>query len=101
MSELYGPEVGYQRITATGQIGDVGKAIALYGYVFKSSGSAGNPTFSNGKASSKTDVFDATGTANATTVVSLGAAVTFPDGLYITVDGNTAYVVAIYRQVLT
>lgn len=96
-----GPEVGYQRITSSGVIGDANKPIALYGYIFKSGGTAGNPTFSNGNSTTNTVVFDATGTISSTIVQPLPAAITFPLGLYITVDTNTTYIVAIYRQVLS
>lgn len=94
-------EVGYQRLSASGVIGDSGKPIALYGIIFKSGGTAGNPTFANGTAASNTAVFDLTGTINQTTVASLSGGIVFPLGLNVTVDGNTSYVVCYYRQILS
>lgn len=85
----FGPEVGYKVTTATSAIiGDSGKAQALYGYAFKSDGTAGVVTFFDGTSGSGTAVFDDTGTASATKVVPFSAAVVFSNGLFVSFDSH-------------
>ena len=103
MISLYGPEVGKNVSVASGVIGTSGKPQALYGYAFKSSANAGTIAFFDGTSSvsPSTIVFDDTGTINVTKVVPLKAAVVFPTGLYVSLDGNIDRVTCFVRQVRT
>lgn len=96
-------EYSYARIATntSASVGDAGMPIALYGYVIKSAGTAGNVSFLNGVSGSATAVFDNTGVINNSVVQPLPAAIVFPKGLYVTTDANVSYAVIIYRQVLT
>jgi hypothetical protein len=99
----YGPEVGIVVLTASGIIGDSGKPQALYGYAFKSGGTAGVITWFNGTSSvsPSTVAFDHTGLISSTIVQPLNGGFVFPLGLYASLDGNVTRVTAFVRQVRT
>lgn len=97
----YGPEVGLQVLTASGIIGDSGKPQALYGYAFKSGGTAGTLTWFNGTSSLGTAVFDHTGLINSTVIQPLNGGWMFPSGLFASTDGNITRISAFIRQART
>lgn len=96
-----GPEVGIQVLTASGIIGDSGKPQALYGYAFKSGGTAGVITFFNGTSSLGTAFFDHTGLISSTVIQPLNGGWVFPNGLFASTDGNVTRITAFFRQTRT
>lgn len=96
-----GPEIGVLVLTASGVIGDSGKPQALYGYAFKSGGTAGVITFFNGTSSLGTAFWDHTGLISSTVLQPLNGAVVFPNGCYASLDGNVSRVTAFVRQTRT
>lgn len=101
MMIMSGPEVGLQVLTASGIIGDSGKPQALYGYAFKSDGTAGVITWFNGTSSLGTAVFDHTGLISSTVVQPLNGGWVFPNGLFASTDGHVTRIAAFVRQVRT
>lgn len=97
----FGPEVSYKKLTASGSIGDSGKAQALYAYSFKSDGTAGVLSWFDGTSSLGTFVYDHTGTINTTVFNGPSVGEVFPSGLYASFDGHVTQVTAWIRQVLT
>lgn len=97
----YGPEVGLVILTASGVVGDSGKPQALYGYAFKSGGTAGVITWFNGTSSLGSVVFDHTGLINSTIVQPLNGGWVFPSGCFASTDGNVSRIAAFVRQVRT
>lgn len=94
-----GPEVGRVVITTSGVVGDSGKPQALYGYAFKSSGTAGVLSLFNGTSSLGSIVWDDTGIISTTKVVPLGAGIVFSSGLAASFDGNVTKATFFVRQV--
>jgi len=99
----FGPEIGYKVTTATSAIiGDSGKPQALYGYAFKSDGTAGVITFFDGTSGTGTAVFDDTGTVSATKIVPLAAGIVFTNGLFVSFDSHvTPRATFFVRQVIS
>lgn len=100
---IEGPEPGYKILAASGVVGDSGKPQAVYGYAFKSGGTAGVVTFFNGStgAAPSTAVFDDSGIISLSKVVGLGAGIVFPSGVYASFDGNVTTLTVFCRQVRT
>ncbi len=96
-----GPEVGYKVLTASGVVGDSAKPQALYGYGFKSDGTAGQLVLFDGTSSLGTVVMDQTGIISSTVYNNLGCGVVFPIGLYASFDSHVTRATFFYRQVLT
>lgn len=94
-----GPEVGYKVLTASGVVGDSTKPQALYGYGFKSTGTAGQLVLFEGTSSLGTVVLDQTGLISSTVYNNLGVGVVFTNGLYASFDGNIARATFFVRQV--
>lgn len=98
---------GFVRLSASGSVGDVGKAQYISGYVFDSGGTAGAPFFVNGSttvSAGNSLVFKAgggviSGTSNIQSVGQLP--VTFPLGCYVSFDANTTGMTVFYVQALT
>lgn len=97
----YGPEISYKKLTASGVVGDSGKAQCLYAYSFKSDGTAGVLNWFDGTSSLGTQVFDHSGTVNITVFGFPSVGLLFPLGLYASFDTHVTQVTAWYRQVLT
>lgn len=97
----FGPEVGYKVLTASGVVGDSGKAQALYGYGFKSGATAGVLSLFDGTSSVSPSaiVFDQQGLITSTVFNSFGSAVVFTTGLYASFDGNVSRATFFVRQV--
>lgn len=97
----FGPEVGYKVLSASGVVGDSGKAQALYGYGFKSGGTAGVLTLFDGTSSVAPSVVvaDQTGIISSTVFNSFGGAVVFSTGLFASFDGNVSRATFFVRQV--
>lgn len=95
--------VGQVILTASGIVGDSGKAQCLYGYAFKSGGTAGTLTLFNGTSSvaPSTVAWDHTGTISSTVFNNLGIGVMFTSGLYASFDGNVTRGTFWVRQFLT
>src|SRR5260221_1369512 len=98
-----GPEVGKTVLTASGLIGDSAKPQALYGYAFKSDGTAGVATFFDGTSSVSPAAvaWDDSGTVNVTKVVALPAAPIFTNGLYVSLDAHVTRCTVFSRQVIS
>ncbi len=96
-----GPEVGRIILATSAVVGTSGKPQALYGYTFKSGGTAGVLSFFDGVSSLGTIVFDDTGIINKTKVVALAAGIVFPTGLAASFDGNVTTATFFVRQILT
>lgn len=74
-------------------IGVSGKPTIVYGFSFKSGGTAGVVIFTDGTQAGGTERARITGTINLGTVVSFGPyGKFFPSGCWLTVDANTTYV---------
>lgn len=97
----FGPEVGYKVLAASGVVGDSGKAQALYGYGFKSGGTAGVLTLFDGTSSVSPSIVvaDQTGIISSTVFNSFGAGVVFSTGLFASFDGNVSRATFFVRQV--
>jgi len=89
---------GYQRVTASGAIGDAGKPVLLCGYGVESGGTAAQPYFNNGGALAGSDVAFRPGpiTVSQGNVNAMGLPIMFPKGLWISFDANTTAVTAMY-----
>ena len=98
-----GPEIGKVVLTASGVVASSAKPQALYGYAFKSGGTAGVISIFDGIGitSPSTIGWDDLGTINVTKVVPLGAGVVFPTGLYVSFDSNVTRVTCFVRQVIS
>jgi len=97
-----GPEVGRVILAAGAVVGISGKPVALYGYTFKSAGTAGVLTFFNGTAATAANVaWDDTGIISTTKVVALASGIVFPNGLFASFDANITTGTFFVRQVLT
>lgn len=98
---------GWTRLTASGAIGDAGKAQWVSGYNFDSGSTAGNPYFINGSSSvspGNSVAFRAGGgvVSNTSSQQVVGQLpVVFPLGCYVSFDGNTNAVTVFYVQALT
>lgn len=97
----YGPEIGYKVLAASGVVGDSGKAQALYGFGFKSGGTAGVLTLFDGTSSVSPSIVvaDQTGIISSTVFNSFGCGVVFPTGLFASFDGNVSRATFFVRQV--
>lgn len=95
--------VGQVVLTASGVVGDSGKPQLLFGYGFKSGGTAGNVTFFDGVSSvlPSAVMWDHTGTINVTVFNPLSAGIMFKTGLYASFDGNVTRGTFWVRQFLT
>lgn len=84
--------VGQVVLTASGVVGDSGKAQLLYGYAFKSGGTAGVITFFDGTSSvsPSTVMWDHTGIISSTVIQPLSFGVMFKTGMYASFDGNVS-----------
>lgn len=95
--------VGMIVLTASGVVGDSGKAQLLYGYAFKSGATAGVMTLFNGTSSvaPATVAWDHTGIISSTVVNPIGLGVMFTSGIYASFDGNVSRGTFWVRQFLT
>lgn len=93
---------GYAALTASGVVGDSGKAQWISGYTFLSGGTIAQPYFRNGTgAAGDVTVFKGgAGTASAWSgMQSVGQLpVAFPNGCYVSFDANTTAVTVFYVQ---
>lgn len=88
---------GFQRLTTSGVVSDLGKPILVCGYGVESGGTAAFPAFNNGTASTSACVFrPGPITISSGNVVSLPLPVMFPLGCYVSFDGNTTAVTVFY-----
>lgn len=98
---------GFVRLTASGVIGDSGKAQLISGYCMDSGGTAANPYFVNGASTVSAGngiVFKAGGgvVSNSSGQQSVGQLpVSFPLGCYVSFDANTTAVTVFYVQAIT
>lgn len=97
----FGPEVGKIVLSASAVVGDSGKAQALYGYAFKSGGTAGVLTLFDGISSVAPAAvgWDHTGTINVTVFNAPSVGVVFKNGIYASFDGNVTSATFWVRQV--
>ena len=95
--------VGQIVLTASGVVGDSGKAQCLYGYAFKSGATAGTLTLFNGTSSvaPATVAFDQTGVISSTVFNPIGFGVMFTSGIYASMDGNITRATFWVRQFLS
>lgn len=95
--------IGMVVLTASGVVGDSGKAQLLYGYAFKSGGTAGVLTLFNGTSSVSpaTVGWDQTGIISSTVITPLAGGVMFNNGLYASFDGNVSRGTFWVRQFIT
>lgn len=95
--------VGLVVLTASGVVGDSGKAQLLYGYGFKSGATAGVLTIFNGTSSVSpaTVAWDMQGLITSTVFNPLGIGVMFNQGIYASFDGNITRASFWVRQFLT
>lgn len=85
-------EVGITVLTSSGVVNDSGKPQRLYGYCFKSGGTAGVLTLFNGTSSVSpaTLGWDHTGLISSTVIQPLASGIVFSKGLYASFDGNVS-----------
>lgn len=95
--------VGQIVLTASGVVGDSGKAQVLYGYGIKSDTTAGTMTLFNGTSSvaPASVMFDQTGVISSTVFNQIGCGIMFPSGLYASFDGHITRATFWVRQYLT
>jgi len=93
-------EAGSKLLSASGEIGAVaGKPVRLFAIHLVSGGTAGVVTLKN-NGSSGTAYVTETGTVNTGKTVDYSdAGMFFPNGCYVSFDGNVSRVLASYRQV--
>lgn len=92
--------IGSQTRTDDGVIGTSGKKIRVYGFIVRSDGDGASVvSVYNGTSSSGTlvDVINVSA-ASTTTRVMYAGGLYFGSGCYVDVDGNTAFITAIYEQ---
>lgn len=92
-------QIGSQKRTTDGVIGGSGKPIRLYGLLVSSGATAAAPALYDGTSTAGT-LMD-TCTCPTVSVVNrfpYPGGLLFPNGLYVDVDTNTTFVVAIYSQ---
>ena len=96
---------GWKRLTASGVVGDSGKAQWIAGYSVESgAGGAAIPYFINGTGTTGTIVFRGSGgaTSSGGTIQQVGQLpVSFYSGCYVSFDANTTAVSVFYTQALT
>lgn len=86
-------------VTSGGDVGDAGKPVLIYGYGIESGASAAAVYFNKGTTGSQTKGFLAGPlTANQGNVNIWGNGIMFPNGCFVSVDGNTVGVTAFYQQ---
>ena len=96
----------YTRLTASGSVGDSGKAVDVVGYTISSKAAAGVPYFINGTSVAGGVVgsvyFQDQGRVAASEQsVGLAYRTRFPAGCWVSFDANTSNMTVFYQQVLT
>lgn len=95
--------VGIIPLAASAVVNDSGKPQILYGYSFKSGGTAGVLSLFDGTSSvaPATLMFDHTGTINVTVFNPLSAGLMFKTGLFASFDGNITRATFWVRQFIS
>ena len=94
--------VFFQRLSASGVVGDSGKAIDIVGYSIKSGATAGNITIMNGPAQTSPMAWaDQARAVSTEQTISLAYPVRTPMGCYVSFDSNVNASTIFYRQMLT
>lgn len=84
---------GSQKYTSTGAVGVANKPLSVYSLSWLSTGGGAGVVILGDGPTGATERFRATGTTSQGTTVYFGAnGKYFPNGCYLTVDGNTTYV---------
>jgi hypothetical protein len=98
---------GFVRLTASGSVGDAGKAQWISGYSLDSGGTAANPYFINGSSTvsaGNSIAWRAGGGVISTTSAQQAVGqlpVALPLGCYVSFDANTTAITVFYVQALT
>jgi|SRR5580698_620596 hypothetical protein len=93
---------GWQRLVASGVVGDSGKAIDVIGYTIKSGATAAQPSFLNGTGlTSPLAWADVALTVSAEGSKALAYPVRLAAGCFVSFDANTTAVTVFYRQMLS
>jgi hypothetical protein len=94
--------VSWQRLAASGAIGDSGKAVDVVGYTIASGATAAQPSFLNGTGlTSPLAWSDVATNVSAEGTKAISYPVRFSAGCYVSFDANTTAVTVFYRQMLT
>jgi len=93
---------GWTRLSASGIVGDSGKAIDIVGYTIKSGGTAGVISIMNGALQTSPNAWNDTARAvSQEQSIALAYPVRLALGCYVSFDSNVSAATIFYRQMLT
>jgi hypothetical protein len=92
----------FKRLSASGSVGDSGKAVDIVGYTIKSGGTAAVVSFLNGTGlTSPLAWADQARALSAEQSIALAYRVRMDQGCFVSFDANTTNVTVFYQQMLT